>query len=455
MYKWSILTMENFDAIYNMLSYILTSLGMFMILKKCHDTEWYGLIPGVRWYRISIQCGRTVDGIGLLFTEIASTALSIVRLYTDPASNMYMAAVFVGLAVLIMRIIFEIRVVIGLCRLFDLKKRWVLFWLALPGLAAVTLGFMDKYQPVALGTFEKEEVFAGLRPASLSAAVDDDDSDDGLVIHVRSRTVRTLRKKRYLLQDINLTIPNGKLVLLLGGSGSGKTTLVNAITGYEKANAIVKLNGENIYTNYKEMKYRIGFVPQQDLLRMNDTVIETLEDAAKLRLPTDIRKEEREKLINGVIDTLGLTGRQDGLVSKKSGGQKKRISIGTELISNPDLFILDEPDSGLDGVIARELFTKLRGIADEGKIVIAITHTPDRVIDLFDRVIVLARDSGKVGRLAFYGTPAGARKFFGKDTMEGVVMSINNKEEGGEGRADEFIEKYARLTAYKGVSRHE
>ena len=71
------------------------------------------------------------------------------------------------------------------------------------------------------------------------------------------------------------------------------------------------------------------------------------------------------------------------MISKKSGGQKKRISIGTELISNPDLFILDEPDSGLDGVIARELFEKLRMVADEGKIVIAITHTPDRVIELF------------------------------------------------------------------------
>ena len=116
-----------------------------------------------------------------------------------------------------------------------------------------------------------------------------------------------------------------------------------------------------------------------------------------------------------------------------------------ELVSDPELFVLDEPDSGLDGVIARELFTKLRGIADEGKIVIAITHTPDRVIDLFDKVIVLARDSGRVGRLAFYGTPQEAREFFGKDSMEGIVMSVNRKEEGGEGMADYYIERYARL----------
>ena len=73
----------------------------------------------------------------------------------------------------------------------------------------------------------------------------------------------------------------------------------------------------------------------------------------------------------------------------------------------------------------------------------------DRVADLFDKVIVLARDSGKVGRLAFYGSPDEAREFFGKSSMEQVVLAINSEYEGGEGRADEFIEKYARRTAEK------
>ena len=121
--------------------------------------------------------------------------------------------------------------------------------------------------------------------------------------------------------------------------------------------------------------------------------------------------------------------------------------IGLAASKDPELFVLDEPDSGLDGVISREIFTKLRQIADEGRIVIVITHTPDRVIDLCEKVIVLARDSGKVGRLAFYGSPDEAREFFGKDTMEQIVMSVNGKAEGGEGRADELIEKYA---AYAG-----
>ena len=141
----------------------------------------------------------------------------------------------------------------------------------------------------------------------------------------------------------------------------------------------------------------------------------------------------------------GLTPVKDNLVSKLSGGQRKRLSIAMEFISNPSLFILDEPDSGLDGVMARELFQQLRHIADQGKIIIVITHTPDRVIDLFDDVIVLAKDAKRTGRLAYFGPIAEAREFFGKEKMEEIVKSVNRQEEGGEGRADEFILKFAEV----------
>ena len=130
-------------------------------------------------------------------------------------------------------------------------------------------------------------------------------------------------------------------------------------------------------------------------------------------------------------------------MEKLSGGQRKRLSIAMEFISDPTLFILDEPDSGLDGVVARSLFEKLRAIADSGKIVMVITHTPDRVIDLFDDVIVLAKDGSRTGRMAYYGTVEDARAFFGKESMEEILLAVNQKEEGGDGRADEFIEKYA------------
>ena len=176
------------------------------------------------------------------------------------------------------------------------------------------------------------------------------------------------------------------MVLLLGGSGAGKTTFLNAVIGYEKANAEIILNGSNVYKEYKKMKYEVGFVPQQDLMRGNDSVLRTLTDAAALRLPVDFDAGERRVRVNEVMKIFGLLPIQKNLVDKLSGGQKKRLSIAMEFISNPALFILDEPDSGLDGVMARELMQQLRRIADQGKIVVVITHTPDRVIDLFEQV---------------------------------------------------------------------
>ena len=272
-------------------------------------------------------------------------------------------------------------------------------------------------------------------------------SDTGLSISLKDRTILTGRiphkKKRTLLRDIHLNIKPGHMVLLLGGSGSGKTVFLNAVSGYEKANARIFLNGTDIYAHYNQVKYDIGFVPQQNLMRGKDKVEKTLDDASKLRLPLSVSKAERKARTNEVLELFGLTQSKDNMVEKLSGGKQRRLSIALELVSNPSLFILDEPDSGLDGVMARELMMQLRRIADQGKIVIVITHTPDRVIDLFDDVIVLARDKSRTGRLAFFGPIDEAKAFFDKTGMEDIVMAINPKDAGGEGRADEFIEKYA------------
>jgi ABC-type multidrug transport system ATPase subunit len=162
-----------------------------------------------------------------------------------------------------------------------------------------------------------------------------------------------------------------------------------------------------------------------------------------MRLPKEASTMERENRISRMLDLFGLESVKLNLVEKLSGGQRKRLSIAMEFISDPDLFILDEPDSGLDGVVARNLFKSLREIADSGKIVVVITHTPDRVIDLFDDVIVLAKDATRTGRLAWYGPVKEAYEFFGKSSMEEILLTINQKDEGGEGRADEFVEKYA------------
>ena len=266
---------------------------------------------------------------------------------------------------------------------------------------------------------------------------------NSLSVRIDERSVLTVTGKVKLLEDINLSIEPGNMVLILGGSGAGKSTFVNAVTGYEKADAVIKEGDIDYYRNYNQVKHRIGFVPQENLMRMEDTVGSTIRNAADMRLPRDMSSEEKQRRIAAVLETFGLTGFEKELVSKLSGGQKKRLSICVEFIAFPSLFILDEPDSGLDGIMATELMENLRLIACQGKIVLVITHAPDRVAHLFDKVIVLAKNSQtRVGQLAFYGGIQEARDFFEVDTLENVVKCINAKNEGGDGRADEFIEKY-------------
>lgn len=270
------------------------------------------------------------------------------------------------------------------------------------------------------------------------------DTTKKLTINITERSVMQRFKKIALLQDINLTVANGEMVLILGGSGAGKTTFINAVMGYEKAHGKITYNDTDIYQEYEQMKYEIGFVPQQDLLRGNDTVYDTLSNAAEMKLPRSLTFEQREQQITNVLEELGLKRERETLVSKLSGGQRKRLSIAVEFIANPSLFFLDEPDSGLDDIMGRGLMENLRAIADKGKIIMVITHSPQRAADLFDKVIVLAKSSkDNCGHLAFFGSAKEALEFFDVDSFKGIVKKINRADENGDGLADYYIEKYA------------
>lgn len=270
---------------------------------------------------------------------------------------------------------------------------------------------------------------------------------ENLVIQITERSVWQKMKKLVLLQDTNLSIEPGEMVMILGGSGAGKTTFMNAVMGYEKAQGTIMHGDKNIYTEYEKMKYEIGYVPQQDLLRGSDTVYDTLNDAARMKMPKKTSREDRKKRVEEVLDIVGLKAEKGSQVSKISGGQRKRLSVAVELIADPSLLFLDEADSGLDGPNSEYLMENARSIADENKIVMVITHAPDRVAHLFDKVVVLAKsEKDHSGHLAFYGSIPEAYKFFGTDSLEGVVKRINRKDEGGgEGKADYYIEKYKRL----------
>lgn len=263
-----------------------------------------------------------------------------------------------------------------------------------------------------------------------------------LVIDIKERSVWKNFKKRVLLSEVHLAVEPGDMVLILGGSGAGKSTFVKSVMGYDRAEGTIRYGDKDVYNDYETMKREIGYVPQQDLVRLSDSVEDTLMAAARLRMPGNSTTDQQTKRVEWLMDILGLTDERANMIGAISGGQKKRVSIGIELAADPALFFLDEPDSGLDGVMARGLMEKLRVIADLGKIVMVITHTPDRAADLFTKVIVLGKTEDGVGHLIYYGTPDEALAFFGTDKLENIVHRINRSSEGGEGLADVFYSRY-------------
>lgn len=424
---------DNYRYIEMAIKAIMLTVALWKLFPKCKVPRYYAFIPYYRYYKLSQCADREEEGRSVFFYEILTTIFTVI-LEVSKAKELHFS-LMISLIVMVCGVtslIYMIRVFFGLCNVFGMRKRWVVLWLIQEWIPIMVMGCSKKYQ----STLEVRDTAASLYKTKTEVL------PEGLNIDIKSRTAGTLLHRRTLLRDIHLSIEPGNMVLLLGGSGAGKSTFVNAITGYEKADAHITLKEKDVYKTYDEVKYDIGLVPQQELMRNNDTIYHTVADSAILRLPIDVKRNEREEGISRVLKAFGLDTIRDHIVGLQSGGQKKRISIAMEYISNPFLFVLDEPDSGLDGILARNLMQSLHDISREGKIVIVITHTPDRVIDLFDKVIVLAKDANRTGRLAFYGSVDEARKFFERDSMEDIVRSINLKEEGGEGRADELIERF-------------
>ncbi len=273
-----------------------------------------------------------------------------------------------------------------------------------------------------------------------------------LLVDIRKKTVNLGRK--VLLRDIHGEFESGDFVLILGGSGAGKTTLIRAILGESRADGKIILNGQDLYRNFKNMKSQIGMVPQFLTLRKNDTVHNTLMDTAAMKLGSQYSREEIAKRVDSVIRRVGIEEHQNKLIGQLSGGQQKKAAVANQLVGFQKVFICDEPDSGLDAASRMQQMEILKEISQENKIVMVITHEPDDAAavtggvrsSLFTKVIVLARSSSdKAGHLAYFGDPKGALDFFGVSRLQDIMMEINPPAEGGRGRADHYIEKYAAL----------
>ncbi len=263
------------------------------------------------------------------------------------------------------------------------------------------------------------------------------DQGSGLVkIEVQhlGKTVTTPeRKQKELLRDVNLVIEPREFVALLGGSGAGKSTLMNALTGMKPATqGQILINGSNLYDEYDSFRSLIGYVPQDDIVHQELTVVEVLTYAARLRMPDDTGKDEIRATVDEVITELELHNQRDTLVKSLSGGQRKRVSIGVELLTKPSLFFLDEPTSGLDPGLEKVMMELMRKLANQGRTIILVTHATFN-IKLCDKVVFLTRG----GKLAFFGTPAEAEEYFKADDFADIYKKIEN-----ERSADEWQRMY-------------
>jgi len=227
-----------------------------------------------------------------------------------------------------------------------------------------------------------------------------------------TRTAKTRRGgSRRLLSDVTLAIAPGEFVGILGPSGAGKTTLLTALNGFAPAQqGQVLYNGTIVDSGSSMFRNTIGYVPQDDILHPELSVEASLDYTARLRLSPDLSPSQRADVVDGAIETLGLSQVRRLPIHQLSGGQRKRVSIGAELLVRPSLLFLDEPTSGLDPSTEERMMRHFRGLARNGATVVITTHVLYN-LGLLDKVAILSQ-----GRLVFFGTPAEALAFFGDRT---------------------------------------
>jgi len=251
---------------------------------------------------------------------------------------------------------------------------------------------------------------AGIKFQFVEDGLEQMDARSGLRLDA-IRLNKVLAGGKNLLQDLSFSIYPREFVALVGTTGAGKSTLLDALNGFRPAtHGQVLVNGTNLYSHFDAYRTELGYVPQEDIMHRELTVYEALDYAARLRMPADTSDQERAARINEVLRELDLDQRKNLPIHKLSGGQRKRVSIGIELITRPRLFFLDEATSGLDPGTELELMKLLRQLTEdpkEGRTIVLVTHATKNVM-LCDKVIFLT----KGGCLAFYGPPDEALKYF-------------------------------------------
>jgi ABC-type multidrug transport system ATPase subunit len=236
------------------------------------------------------------------------------------------------------------------------------------------------------------------------------------------KAVKASGKDPRILKGLAGSAQPGEVVALMGASGCGKTSLMNVLSGRAVSmgghvvTANLSVNGKVV--NPEELGPKVAYVMQEDSLTATATPREAFEFSARLRLPPSVTAEDRTTMVNEMIAILHLEKCADTMIGNElikgiSGGEKKRVSIGVELITQPSILFLDEPTSGLDSYAAYNIINTLKDLARLGCTVISTIHQPSsEVFHLFDRVILLTagrvifdgRVDGRGGMSDYFGT---------------------------------------------------
>jgi ABC-type multidrug transport system ATPase subunit/pSer/pThr/pTyr-binding forkhead associated (FHA) protein len=222
---------------------------------------------------------------------------------------------------------------------------------------------------------------------------------------------------KILLDNVSFKALPGDMIALMGPSGAGKTTLLLALNGYlPPSSGVVRINGEDLYNIYDNLRGSIGYVPQDDLVHAELTVFEAIKYSAKFRLPPDYTEEEIDARVEQTIKDLGLEQVKNleiGKPEKKvlSGGQRKRVNIALELVTDPVILFLDEPTSGLAADDTTALITLLSDLTKQtGKTIIMTIHQPAKdEFEKFTHCLVM----GYGGVPMFFGPTRESYRFFG------------------------------------------
>ncbi len=280
---------------------------------------------------------------------------------------------------------------------------------------------------------------------------------DQITFEVEIKKQNTTKK---ILNNISLSIYPSEFVGLMGPAGSGKTTLMLALNGYlPPSRGRSFINGQSLYENYDAFRGCIGYVPQDDIVHRELTVYEALYYTAKLRLPSDTSDQEISVLIEKTMTELGLIDKANNLdirdvvigsPEKKgiSGGQKRRVMLAMELLTDPSLLFLDEPTSGLSAQDALIVMDILRKLSDKGKTILLTIHQPSlEIYKKMDNVIIVSS-----GKLMYYGpTHPDSLTFFNPDrprelTVQNADAALKGLSERPE---DEWRDSYLRSEYHK------